>query len=122
MPLNFLEPKVAVDNREDGSIILSSPHPLAEGEAQLSNYLRHWAQCDPQRTFLAEREGDGWCKLSFAIARRQADSVSQAMLDMGLGPQWPLMILSGNSVRQGVLTYGAMQVGSRWRLFHLPIR
>ena len=111
MPLNYLEPKVAVDNREDGSIILSSPHPLAEGEAQLSNYLRLWAQCDPQRTFLAEREGDGWCKLSFAMARRQADSVSQAMLDMGLGPQWPLMILSGNSVRQGVLTYGAMQVG-----------
>ena len=111
MPLNYLEPKVTVDNREDGSIILSSPHPLAEGEAQLSNYLRLWAQCDPQRTFLAEREGDGWCKLSFAMARRQADSVSQAMLDMGLGPQWPLMILSGNSVRQGVLTYGAMQVG-----------
>ena len=111
MPLNYLEPKVVVENREDGSVILSSPHPLAEVEVQLGNYLRHWAQSDPHRIFLAEREGDGWRKLSFAMARRQADSISQAVLDMGLGPQRPLMILSGNSVRQGVLTYAAMQVG-----------
>ena len=111
MPLKYLEPKVVVENREDGSIILSSPYPLAEVEVQLGNYLRYWAQHDPHRTFLAERAGEGWHKLSFAKARRQADSISQALLEMGLGPQQPLMILSGNSVRQGVLTYGAMQVG-----------
>ena len=51
MPLNYLEPKVAVDNREDGSIILSSPHPLAEGEAQLSNYLRHCGHIQVLETY-----------------------------------------------------------------------
>jgi len=111
MPLNYLEPKVAVDERHDGSIILSSPHQLEEGETQLSHYLRHWAQTKPERTFLAERDGEGWRKLSFSIARCHTDSISQALLDMGLGPQRPLMILSANSVRQGVLTFGAMQVG-----------
>ncbi|MFP6746758.1 MAG: feruloyl-CoA synthase [Alphaproteobacteria bacterium] len=113
--LEYLEPRVEVSRREDGSIILSSPHPLSQGVRQLGVYLRHWAAAAPERAFLAERDegasGRGWRELTFGAARSQADAISQALLDRGLGPERPLMILSGNSLRHGVLTHGAMQVG-----------
>ena len=113
--LHYLEPKVEVERREDGSIVLASPHPLGQGVAQLGVYLRHWAEAAPARTFLAEREdpagGGGWRELSFGAAREQADAISQGLLDRGLGPERPLMILSGNSLKHAMLTHGAMQVG-----------
>ena len=83
--------------------------------AQLGLYLRHWAEAAPDRTFLAERNtdpnGGAWRKVSFGAARSQADAISKALLDRDLGPERPLMILSGNSLKQALLTLGAMQVG-----------
>lgn len=119
MSLNFLEPRVEVERRADGSIILSSPHAMAKAVPQLGHYMRHWADKTPDQPFLAQRtrdgddgrDGDGWRHLTFATARQQADAISQALLDRGLGPERPLMILSPNSLRHGALTYGAMQVG-----------
>ncbi len=113
--LHYLEPKVDVERRDDDSLVLSSPHPLGQGVAQLGLYMRHWAEKAPDRTFLAERNNDpedgDWRELSFGAARAQADAISQALLDRGLGPDRPLMILSGNSLKQALLTFGAMQVG-----------
>ena len=113
--LHYLEPRVEVERRNDGSIVLSSPHPLGPGVAQLGVYLRHWAEVSPERTFLAQREdpseGGHWRQLSFGAARRQADAIAQGLLDRGLGPDRPLMILSGNSLQHAMLTHGAMQVG-----------
>ncbi|MBV39716.1 MAG: feruloyl-CoA synthase [Rhodospirillaceae bacterium] len=113
--LQYLEPKVDVEHRDDGNLVLSSPHPLGQGVAQLGLYLRHWAEAAPDRTFLAERNtdpnGGAWRKVSFGAARSQADAISKALLDRDLGPERPLMILSGNSLKQALLTLGAMQVG-----------
>ncbi len=111
----YLEPKVDVVRRDDGSLLLSSPHPLETGVAQLGHYMRRWAEATPNNPFLAERDdqvpGQGWRELTFGAARAQADAISQALLDRGLGPERPVMILSPNSLRHGALTYGAMQVG-----------
>jgi len=117
--LNYLEPKLDVERRDDGSVILSSPHALEAGVAQLGVYLRRWAEAAPERIFLAERNSEAdrenaagdWRQLTFGAARAQADAISQALLDRGLGPERPLMILSGNSLKQALLTLGAMQVG-----------
>ena len=113
--LQYLEPKVDVEHRDDGNLVLSSPHPLGQGVAQLGLYLRHWAEAAPDRTFLAERNtdpnGGAWRKVSFGAARSQADAISKALLDRDLGPERSLMILSGNSLKQALLTLGAMQVG-----------
>ncbi len=113
--LQYLEPKVDVEHRDDGNLVLSSPHPLGQGVAQLGLYLRHWSEAAPDRTFLAERNtdpnGGAWRKVSFGAARSQADAISKALLDRDLGPERPLMILSGNSLKQALLTLGAMQVG-----------
>ncbi len=111
MALDYLEPKIDVERRDDGSIILSSPHPLAPAERQLGLYMRHWAEAAPERTFLAVRKGDGWQNLSFAEARKQADAISKGLLERDLSADRPVMILSGNSLQHAMLTYGAMQVG-----------
>ncbi|MBT5895527.1 MAG: AMP-binding protein, partial [Rhodospirillaceae bacterium] len=113
--LEYLEPKVDVLRRDDGSIILSSPHPLNPVKRQLGDYMRYWANATPDQAFLAQRDeqapGRGWRELTFGTARAQADAIGQGLLDRGLGPDRPLMILSPNSLRHGALTYGAMQVG-----------
>ena len=111
MALDYLEPKVDVERRNDGTIILSSPYFLAPAERQLGSYMRHWAAVAPERTFLAVREGEDWQTLSFAAARAQTDAISQGLLDRGLNADRPVMILSGNSLQHAMLTYGAMQVG-----------
>ena len=89
--LQYLEPKVDVEHRDDGNLVLSSPHPLGQGVAQLGLYLRHWAEAAPDRTFLAERNtdpnGGAWRKVSFGAARSQADAISKALLDRDLGPE-----------------------------------
>ncbi len=43
--------------------------------------------------------------------RRRADAIGQALLDRGLGPERPLLLLSGNGVDHLLLTLGAMTAG-----------
>jgi len=107
----FAEPAVEVERRADGTLVLRSPQTLADYPDHLGISLRHWAETAGERVFLAERAGDGWRQVSFAEARAAADAIAQALLDRGLGPTRPLMILSGNSVNQALLMLGAMQAG-----------
>lgn len=108
---SFAEPAVEIERRSDGSMILTSPDPLGSHPEHLGQTLRHWADRAPDRTFLAEREGEAWRRLSYGEARRDADRIAAALLRRGLGPERPVMILSGNSVRHALLTLGAMQAG-----------
>jgi len=108
---HFAEPAVEVERRADGTLVLRSPQTLASYPDHLGISLRHWAETAGERVFLAERAGDGWREVSFAEARAAADAIAQALLDRGLGPTRPLMILSGNSVNQALLMLGAMQAG-----------
>ena len=49
----------------------------------------------PTRTLAAQRgAGDRWETLSYGEARAKADALAQALLDLGLGPARPLMVLS----------------------------
>jgi feruloyl-CoA synthase len=110
---NFASPQVEVERRENGTLVLKSPQPLGEYPAQLGVHLRTWAKMAPDRVFLAERQGKdpGWRTVTYAQARAQADSLSQALIDLGLDAERPLMILSGNSINHGLLTLAAMQIG-----------
>jgi feruloyl-CoA synthase len=49
--------------------------------------------------------------LTYGEARRKADALAQAFLDLGLGPEKPVMILSGNSVEHLLVTLGAYAAG-----------
>jgi feruloyl-CoA synthase len=108
------EPRIVSEDLPDGSRILRSEMPLESYEASLGVLLRHWAEEAPDRVFLAEREngaeGD-WVELTWGEASQKANAVAQALIDRGLGPQRPLMILSGNSIDQALLTLGGFLAG-----------
>ena len=50
-----------------------------------------------------------WLKVTYGEAKKQVDSVTQALLDRGFGPDRPVMILSSNSIEFALLTMAAMQ-------------
>src|SRR4051794_3718998 len=104
-------PRIVAQDAPDGGVILRSEMPLEPYEPSLGLLLRRWAREAPDRVFLAERAGDEWAELSWSEANRSASAVAQALLDRGLGPERPLMILSGNSIDQALLTLGGFLAG-----------
>ncbi len=111
LSLDFAPPRVDVHERPDGSRVLRSPLAPQPAERQVGLWLRRHAAKAPERTFLAERRDGAWYELSYAEARRQVDTLSARLLELGLGPERPLAILSDNSVDSGLLHLAAMQVG-----------
>lgn len=106
-------PRIVTSDAPDGSLILRSEMELEPYEASLGLLLRHWAREAPDRVFLAERPAPDadWVELTWGEAGRKANSVAQALLDRGLGPERPLMLLSGNSIDHALLTLGAFLAG-----------
>src|SRR3954447_9104138 len=104
-------PRIAAEHAPGGGVILRSEMALEPYEPSLGVLLRRWAREAPDRVFLAERAGDEWTELTWSEANEHASSVAQALLDRGLGPQRPLMILSGNSIDQALLTLAGFLAG-----------
>ncbi|MBI1262659.1 MAG: AMP-binding protein [Rhizobiales bacterium] len=113
---NYVEPRIEVEHRADGSILLRNPHPLREVPENLIAPFRRWAQEDPARIWLGKRhpvkEGLGdWQLLSYGEALEKIEAIAQALLDRGFDQSTPLMILSGNSIEHALMTYGAILAG-----------
>src|SRR5215218_5398094 len=105
-------PRIIAEDAVVGSTILRSEMELEPYEPSLGRLLRHWAREAPDRVFLAERGPDGeWVELTWGEAGAKANSVAQALLDRGLSDKRPVMILSGNSIDQAVLTMGGFLAG-----------
>jgi feruloyl-CoA synthase len=109
--LRFAPAEVELEKRADGAMVLRSPQKLRAHERCIGEWLAKWAQQSPERTFLAERQGDGWRRVSYAQALDAARRVGEALLERGLGPDKPLAILSDNSVDHALLALGAMHAG-----------
>ncbi len=108
----FAPRATSIERRGDGSILLTSRQPLQGVQPSLAAVLRKRAALHPDRPLAAERDHDDrWIELSYGEARAGADALAQAMLDHGLGPERPLMILSGNSVAHLLLSLGAYTAG-----------
>jgi feruloyl-CoA synthase len=109
--LRFAPRQVELQRRRDGTMLLRSPQPLGPTVRCVTEWLVHWAQETPQRTFLAERSGDGWRRVSYLEAHGAARRIGQALLDRGLGPGRPVAILSDNGIDHALLSLGAQHVG-----------
>ena len=106
-------PAVEATARPDGGWELHSPDPLGPYPDHLIAPLRHWAVEAPDRTFLAERDGDGeWRRLSYGDAARLAANIAQALIERGCGPDRPVAILSDNSIDFALLHLAAMHVSA----------
>jgi len=103
--------EVLLEKRADGAVLLRSPQPLRPHARAVGDWLVQWHERAPGRTFLAERKGEGWRRVSYAEAWASARRIGQALLDLGLGPDRPVAILSDNSVEHALLALGAMHAG-----------
>ena len=111
----FAPPLVAVERLADGGMVLRSPVPLAEPARSLCVMLERWAREAPERAFLAERAGarpgEDWRTMSYGDAHAQARALAQALIDRGLDPQRPILVLAENGIDHALVMLGAMLAG-----------
>src|SRR5439155_9827370 len=103
--LRLAAPAVQVERR-NGNIYLRSPQKLAPYARCVTEWLVQWSDKAPERTFLAERKGEGWRKLSYRETYGAVRRIAQGLLDLKLGPQRPVAILSDNSIDHALLALG----------------
>jgi feruloyl-CoA synthase len=108
----FSTPEVVHERRSDGCHVLRSARRLDGVPASLGVLLERQAAAHPARVFLAERhDNGGWRHLTYDEAVRAANAIGQSLLDRGLGPERPLLILAENGIEHGLMMLGAMHVG-----------
>ncbi|HZN86297.1 MAG TPA: feruloyl-CoA synthase [Burkholderiales bacterium] len=109
--LRYAPAEVRVEKRADGTQLLRSPQPLGGHARAVGDWLVQWYERAPERTFIAERKGDGWRRVSYRDALSDARRIGQALLNLGLDASRPVAILSDNGVEHALLALGAMHAG-----------
>jgi len=108
----FAEPRITRETLAGGGVVLRSEVGLPALPRSTGEWLRRWAAEAPERVFLAERvAGGGWRRILYRETYASARAIGQALLDRGLGPHRPVMILSENSIDHALLTLGALEAG-----------
>lgn len=107
----FARPRVELAERADGTRLMRSVEPLLPSPPSLLHAFRDGSDAHPDRLLLAEREADGWRRLSWGKARVLVDRLAQGLLSRGLADR-PVLLLSGNSTEHLVLMLAAWTVGA----------
>ncbi|MGZ5853850.1 MAG: feruloyl-CoA synthase [Xanthobacteraceae bacterium] len=106
---------VTIDTRRDpdGTIRLRANEAIPPYPERLHDHLFQWAKRTPAQILLAERRPGltGWATISYAEAAEKVSAIAAALAQRDLGPDRPLMILSGNAIEQQLLALGAMTAG-----------
>ncbi len=111
-PSQFQPHAVAREDRPDGAVVLRSTHPLGPVAARTGDWLHRWAAETPDAVFLAERSGAGWREESYAACLDKARALAAGLLGRGVGPDAPILIMSGNGVDHGLLALAAQYIGA----------
>lgn len=109
---DFWAPTFAYEHRPDGTVVMRQEGELPDYAPLLADYMDKWADATPHMTWIARRKDGGeWRHITYAQGRAQAKAIGAALLDMGLGPQRPLLILSENSLEHALLGMACAYVG-----------
>ncbi len=112
-PQTFAPPDTEMERRDDGTIILRSRRAVPGWEPSITAALRKRAAEHPDRPLAAQRDAeDRWVTLTYGEARRQAEALAGAFGELGLGPERPVMILSGNSLEHLLVSLAAYAAGA----------
>ena len=110
--VEFWQADIAWEKRADGSVLVWQKGPLGTYPDRLSDRFAYWAETTPDVTSFAERGLDGaWVRLTYQNMHRKSRAIGQALLDMNLSVDRPLVILSGNSIAHALMALGAQYVG-----------
>ncbi|HET7387365.1 MAG TPA: feruloyl-CoA synthase [Nocardioidaceae bacterium] len=108
----FAVPDIRCERRHDGSLLLRSAEPLGNHPDSVTTSFRQWVRRDPEHLLAAERNAAGrWRSVSYAEAERAALAIGQGLLERGLAPHRPLLVVSGNSVNHLLVMLGATLAG-----------
>lgn len=109
-PLPMLPPKIYSQRRADGSYIIRSLYDLGDMHRSIAHLLEERAGEHPTRNLLAQRTPQGpWRFITYGEANQRANAIAQALIERKLGPDTPLLVLSGNSIEHAVMMLGAMK-------------
>lgn len=105
-------PKLDWETRADGTILVWRKDELGRYPDKINERLVHWAQVTPDRPWMAQRTASGgWRKTTYGEALDKVRRIGQALLDLGLSVEKPVVILGENSIEHGLLALGAQHVG-----------
>lgn len=112
-PLPQKTPDVEMTRKGDAIYIKSRQAPGPRPKT-IPHALDERAAQHPERVFIKERDPktDQWVEVTYGEAKRLTDSLAQAFLDLGAGPDAPVMILSGNSIRAALIILAAQKIGA----------
>ncbi len=106
MTETFASPDIEMDRRDDGTIVLRSRSCAPDPEHSITAVLRKRAELHPDRPLAAHAGGT----LTYGEAKQRSDALAHAFVELGLGPDKPVMLLSGNSLDHllvSLAAYGA---------------
>src|SRR6201990_865844 len=109
--ISFGDPAVPCDRRTDGTISLRPNIALGDYPLRITDRLHHWATAEPNRVFMAERDGGGWRKITYAQLLASARRIASGLLARDLSAEKPIVILSGNSIDHALVAFGALYAG-----------
>ena len=115
--IKFGVTRVVMRDGKGGVRYMRAEQPLEPHAARMTDRLLHWASTAPERSFMAQRErnADGstgdWRHIRYAEALESARSIGQAMLDRGLDPERPVVVLSENDLEHALIALGCMYAG-----------
>jgi feruloyl-CoA synthase len=110
--ISFGDPAATIERRDDGTIYLRPTTALGEYPDRLTDRLHHWADAEPNRVFMAERDaGGGWRQITYAQLLASSRRIASALQARGLSAERPIVILSGNSIDHALVAFGALYAG-----------
>ena len=116
-PMTFGVTRARLREGAGGVQYLRAEQDLQPCAERMTDRLLHWAQLDPDRTFIARRRrlpdgstGD-WIRISYGQALDTARRVGQALLDRGLNADRPVAILCENGLEHAAIALGCLYAG-----------
>jgi feruloyl-CoA synthase len=107
----FAKPSVAVTTLASGEHLVRSTQTLPDHALRVTDHLFALAHRAPERVFLRERRNGAWASITYAEAAPAVRSLGSEFLRLGLGPERPLAVLSGNSIAHALVGLAAQSCG-----------
>jgi feruloyl-CoA synthase len=113
-PLPYKGPNIEVTRGEGGVVYLRSREPMGPVGRSIPHILDDRAKQHPDRPWLKQRAPNHgpWRQVTYGEGAKITRSLAQALLDRGLGPDAPLLILSANSIEHALMSVAAQRIGA----------
>ncbi len=112
LDIPILQPEIIKEETAEGIIYFRSKETLSQHPTRVSDRLVKWAKNTPENTFLGQRNKQGeWRRLNYRDALTKAKAIGQYLINKGASAERPLVILSTNSIEQGIVILAALYAG-----------